>query len=78
MSRIPYSVLTALARLAVRSERPKDLEIMVLRHENAVLRRHVGRPALNDDDRTLLGAITAAFPKAMRRGWIVTPETLLR
>ncbi|MCP4103899.1 MAG: transposase, partial [Lentisphaerae bacterium] len=38
----------------------------------------VGRPSLTDDDRTLLGAIAAALPKALRQGWIVTPETLLR
>ncbi|MCP3934430.1 MAG: helix-turn-helix domain-containing protein, partial [Actinomycetia bacterium] len=38
----------------------------------------VGRPSLTDNDRTLLGAIAAALPKALRQGWIVTPETLLR
>ncbi|MCP4961116.1 MAG: transposase [Actinomycetia bacterium] len=78
MSRILYRFLTQLARLAMRSGRWKDLQIIVLRHENAVLRRKVGHPALNNDDRTLFGAIAAAVPKAMRRGWIVTPETLLR
>ena len=40
-----------------------------------MLRRQVGRPALTNDDRTLLGAIAAALPKALRQGWIVTPET---
>ena len=45
---------------------------------NAVLRRQIGRPALTDDDRTLLAAIAAGLPKALRQGWIVTPETLLR
>ncbi|MGI9610899.1 MAG: helix-turn-helix domain-containing protein [Acidimicrobiia bacterium] len=78
MFRILYRFLTSLARLAVRSGRSEDLEIIVLRHENALLRRQVGRPALSDTDRTLLGSIAAALPKAMRRGWIVTPETLLR
>ena len=50
----------------------------MLRHQNAVLRRQIGRPALTDDDRTLLGAIAAALPRRLRDGWIVTPETLLR
>ncbi len=50
----------------------------MLRHENAVLRRQIHRPALNDDDRTLLDAIAAALPRRLRQGWIVTPETLLR
>ncbi len=78
MTRLLYRFLAQLARLAVRSGRSKDLQIIVLRHENTVLRRQVGRPALTDDDRTLLGAIAAALPKALRQDWIVTPETLLR
>ncbi|MCP4962702.1 MAG: helix-turn-helix domain-containing protein, partial [Actinomycetia bacterium] len=40
--------------------------------------RLADRPALNENDRTLLGATAAALPKALRQGWIVTPETLLR
>ncbi len=78
VSRLLYRFLAHLARLAMRSGRWKDLQIIVLRHENAVLRRQVGRPALNENDRTLLGATAAALPKALRQGWIVTPETLLR
>ncbi len=76
--RILYRFLTDLVRLIVRSGRSKDLEIIVLRHENAVLCRQVGRPVVNNDDRTLLGAIAAALPRRLREGWIVTPETLLR
>ena len=78
VSRILYRLLTDLARLAARSGRSKDLELIVLRHQNTVLRRQIGRPALIDDDRTLLGAIAAALPRQLRHGWIVTPETLLR
>ncbi|MCP3933819.1 MAG: transposase [Actinomycetia bacterium] len=78
MFRILYRFLTALARLLVRSQRSKDLEIIVLRHQVQVLRRQVERPAIGDDDRTLLGAIAAALPRQLRQGWIVTPETLLR
>mgnify|MGYP001819289499 FL=1 len=76
--RILYRFLTALARLVVRSERSKDLEIIVLRHQVQVLRRQVERPAVTEPDRTLLGAIAAALPRRLRQGWIVTPETLLR
>lgn len=76
--RILYRFLTTLAGLAVRSGRSKDLEIIVLRHQLMVLRRQVDRPALDDDDQTLLGAIAAALPRRLRDGWIVTPETLLR
>ena len=68
----------SLARLAVRSGRSKDLEIIVLRHQLTVLRRQNNRPALADEDRTLLGAIAAALPRPQRAGWLVTPDTLLR
>ena len=76
--RLLYRLLTSLTRLAVRSGRSKDLELIVLRHQNAVLRRQIARPALTGEDRTLLGAIAAALPRQLRDGWIVTPETLLR
>ena len=76
--RILYLLLTSLARLAVRSGRSKDIELIVLRHQNAELRRQIARPALTDHDRTLLGAIAAALPRRPRDGWIVSPETLLR
>jgi len=73
-SRLLYRLIAALARLAVRSGRSKDLEIIVLRHQLQVLRRQVDRPAANDEDRTLLGAIAAALPSRLRQGWIVTPR----
>lgn len=78
MHRILYRFLAALARLAVRTGRSKDLEIIVLRHQLGVLRRQIDRPDLNDHDRSLLGAIAAAVPRRLRHGWIVTPDTLLR
>ena len=78
MSRNLYRLIVDLVRLAVRSGRSKDLEIIVLRHQLTVLRRQIDRPALNDADRSLLGAIAAALPRPSRTGWIVTPDTLLR
>ena len=78
MFRILYRFLTSLTRLAARSGRSKDLEIIVLRHQLTVLQRQSGPPRLNNDDRTLLGAIAAALPRPLRAGWIVTPDTLLR
>ena len=76
--RIRYRFLAALAGLAVRSGRSKDLEIIVLRHQLTVLRRQDNRPQLNHNDRTLLGAIAAALPRRRRLGWSVTPDTVLR
>ncbi len=78
MSLALYRLIATLACLAVRSGRSKELEIIVLRHQLAVLRRQNDRPALNDNDRTLLGAIAAALPRPRRDGWLVTPDTLLR
>ena len=78
MFHILYRFLTSLARLAVRSGRSKNLEVIVLRHPLAVLRRQTKQPQLTNDDRTLLGAIAAALPRPQRADWIVTPDTLLR
>ncbi len=78
MSRILYRLIATLARFAVRSGRSKDLEIIVLRHQLGILRRQIDRPEIDDDDRTLLGAIAAALPRPRRTGWIVNPDTLLR
>ena len=60
MCRVLYRFLVSLARLAVRSGRSKDLEIIVLGHQLAVLHRQNDRPALAEEDRVLLGAIAAA------------------
>jgi putative transposase len=57
MFRILYRFLASMARLAVRSGRSKDLEIIVLRHQLAVLGRRDARPVITDGDRSLLGAI---------------------
>lgn len=51
MFRILYQFLTSLARLAARSGRSKDIEIIVLRHQLSVLHRQSTRPQLNDNDR---------------------------
>ena len=48
--------LIELVLLRCRSEQFKELEIVVLRHELATLRRRVGRPALRPADRAFLAA----------------------
>ena len=59
MYRILYRFLASLARLTVLSGCSKNLEIIVLRHQLAVLRRQVDRPELTDTARSLLGAVSA-------------------
>ena len=78
MCRILYRLLLSLAGLAVRSGRSKDIEIIVLRHQIAVLHRQNHRPAFASEDRALLGAVAAALPRPQRAGWLLTPGTLLR
>ncbi len=76
--RILDRFLASLARIAVQSGRSRDIEIIVLRHQLALLRRQHKRPALTDGDRSLLGALAQALPRPHRQGWLVTPDTLLR
>ena len=49
MRRTLYLLMVGLIGLAVRSGRSKDLEIIVLRHQLAVLRRQVNRPTIEDE-----------------------------
>src|SRR6266498_486953 len=69
--------LFALLILFGRSERAKELEILMLRHELQVLRRQVGRPRLRSADRVLLAAFGQLLPRG-RRSFLVQPATLLR
>jgi putative transposase len=82
--RFVFLLITQVAawlRLSWREEAWKTAEILMLRHQLAVLQRQCpGRPKLNWADRALLAALLGAIPKARRRGLrlLVTPDTVLR
>ena len=67
-----------LVALACRSEDFKELEIVVLRHELAILRRQVARPALRPVDRTFLAAASRLLSRKRWSSFFVTPDTLMR
>jgi transposase InsO family protein len=66
----------AVAALRLRSREFKELEIVVLRHELAVLRRQVSRPRLDESDRVFLAAASRLLGRASR-SFFVCPDTLL-
>lgn len=72
--------LVGLLAVLARSDLSKDAELLVLRHENQVLRRHLsGRPRWDHADRLWLAALSRLVS---RRQWAeifpVTPSTILR
>jgi putative transposase len=82
--RFVFLLITRVAawlRLSRREERWKTAEILILRHQLAVLqRRQPRRPKLNWADRALLATLLGLIPKARRQGLglLVTPDTIVR
>ena len=66
--------------LLARSDRAKDAEILILRHQVAVLQRQVKTPRLSWADRAVLAALARMLPASQLRQvrLIISPRTLLR
>ena len=67
-----------LVSLLFRSADAKELEIVVLRHELAILRRQVHLPTFRPADRSFLAAASRLLPRVKWSVFLVTPATLLR
>ena len=67
-----------LVRLSRSEQQDLTIEIVMLRHEVAVLRRQVARPALQPADRAVLAGLSRRLSIARRGRFFVQPETLLR
>src|SRR5271167_2687633 len=66
--------------LLARSDRAKDTEILILRHQVAVLQRQVKTPRLSWADRAVMAALARLLPRDQlgQLRLIISPRTLLR
>jgi putative transposase len=71
-----FSTFLGWMVLIARSHRAKEVEILVLHHQLAVLQRP--RPRMRWADRALIAALTRLLPTHRRLGLLVTPTTILR
>ena len=79
--RLLYLIFARLCSWLVlfgRSSASKDAELLVLRHEVAVLRRANPRPRLDWADRAVLATLIRLLPARLRMHRLVTPGTVLR
>jgi len=75
---LAFTKILQLVRLGQRDGNDLAVEIVILRHELAVLRRHVVRPDLEPQDRALFAGLNRLLDRSRRGRFIVQPETLLR
>ena len=78
--RLPYLIFVQVLGLVLllgRTSTTKDIELLVLRHEVAILRRSTPRPRLDWADRAVFAALVRRLPRALRVHRLATPNTIL-
>jgi hypothetical protein len=74
-----YLILRLIVRIAPGDDaKEREAEILVLRHQLAVLKRANPRPRMRRWDRMLIAALSRTIPRDRWSGFIVTPATILR
>jgi putative transposase len=73
-----FTKLLSWIALHARSDTANEIEILVLRHQLAVLQRRTPRPRISWSDRAVIAALARLLPACRRRGLLVTPATILR
>ena len=79
--RYAYKLITRLAQFVIlrfRADVDKEVEILVLRHQLAVLRRQIGKVGTTPADRAILALLSRLLSRARWPTFFVTPATLLR
>ena len=73
-----FTTLRNWTLLRARSDATKEIEILVLRHQLAVLQRRTARPRMNWSDRAVIAALARLLPPRRRLGLPITPATIMR
>jgi hypothetical protein len=79
--RLIYLMFTTLLGwmvLCTRSDSTKEIEILVLRHQLAVLQRRTPRPPISRTDRAVIAALGRLLPVRRRLGLLIPPSTIFR
>jgi hypothetical protein len=79
--RLIYQMFTKLPSwmvLRTHSDTANEIEILVLRHQLAVLQRRTPRPRISWTDYAVIAALARLLPAHHRRGFLITPATILR
>jgi putative transposase len=73
-----FAKLLSWMVLHAQPDTANEIEILVLRHQLAVLQRRTPRPRISWSDRAVIAALARLLPARRRRGFLITPATILR